>query len=415
MTNTSTNNSGLIQMYPITPASLKIATRIIYVMIFITGVIGNIMVCYIIIKRYQGNKRRSIHNFTLNLALSDLLVLFIYLPSQLHLFETSMKWKLGEVMCRLTYLIVPLSVYASIGTLIAISRDRYYAVIHPMASLERRSTKRALLCIWVVSFVFTIPLIAVARIQEGYCTEAWPKQFLYCFYWILAFCVQFAIPVFLLTIAHALIVVHLKKLKLPTVNHQRVRVQARRRQQQRMIVMSVTLVLVYVICMLPQHIIFFWMSYGNLQSQPYNMYIFQVANLLQILNSALNPVVYGTLNNDIKRGFVSVFKRGSKARQNFTILNRKNLELQTMTSYYASPLLQSRVSHQNSSANGRLGANESKSISKRKRESNFNRSRNLAVSDLRRKTRSAKYLFEEDSVILHQNVNGDAEEGVSSS
>lgn len=303
-------------------------------------------------------------------------------------------------MCRLTYLVVPLSIYSSIGTLIAISRDRYYAVIHPMTSLDRRNTKSPLICIWVSSFLFTIPLILVSRIEHGYCTEVWPKPFLSDFYWIVAFCVQFAIPVCLLAVAHVLIILHLKQLKLPSESHYRSRVQARRRQQQRMIVMSVTLVLAYVICMLPQHLIFFWMSFGNLQTQPYNMYIFQVANLMLMLNSALNPVVYGTLNNDIKRGFVSVFKRGGRLHNRIPNWSRKTIELQSMASYYASPLLQKRSSRQ--STNGSESF-DSAGWSKKKGLSFFSRNRSRAVNENLLKQREAKKLHQDEaSVILEK-------------
>ena len=318
-----------------------------------------------------------------------------------------MKWKLGEVMCRITYLIVPLSIYASIGTLIAISRDRYYAVIHPMTALDRRNTKSPIICIWVVSFLFTIPLILVSRIEQGYCTELWPSLFLFHFYWIAAFCVQFAIPVSLLAVAHAMIILHLKRLKLPSENYHRSRLQARRRQHQRMIVMSVTLVFVYVVCMLPQHVIFFWMFFGDLQSQPYNMYIFQVANLMQILNSALNPVVYGTLNNDIKRGFISVFKRGSRARNRFPAWSKKTIELQTIASYYASPLLQKRFSRQSSNISQSSDKDDKNWLNMRGKHK-FSRQRSLAVSERMRNRRGMTR--EEESEMFEKNeCNGKIE------
>ena len=302
-------------------------------------------------------------------------------------------------MCRITYLIVPLSVYSSIGTLIAISRDRYYAVIYPIASLERQQTKPALICIWVMSFLFTIPLILVSRIEQGYCTEMWPNQVLYHSYWIAAFCIQFAIPVSLLTVAHVLIICHLRRLKLPTEIHFRSRLKTRRRQQQRMSVMSVALVLAYTICMLPQHIIFFWMSFGNLRSQPYNMFIFQVANLMQILNSALNPVVYGTLNNDIKRGFISVFKRKSQARDRFQLWSKKPMELQTMASNCTSPLLQKRLPNLTSTTSH---FEEDKSRTKNRSRKHLIAQRNQPESDESRNRRSVIYSLEKRSASLEQ-------------
>ena len=317
-----------------------------------------------------------------------------------------MKWKLGEAMCRITYLIVPLSVYSSIGTLIAISRDRYYAVIQPMASLDRRHTKSPLICIWVMSFLFTIPLILVSRIEQGYCTEVWPSQILYHIYWIAAFCIQFAIPVCLLTVAHVLIISHLKQLKLPTEHFHRSRLKARQHQQKRMIVMSVALVLVYIVCMLPQHIMFFWMSFGDLQTQPYNMYIFQVANLMQILNSALNPVVYGTLNNDMKRGFISVFKRRKKPRNRIPVWRRKSMELQTMPSYYTSPLVQRRLPRKASAISHYFDDQDETGLEINDRQ-HLSLQRTLAVSEIIRERRyRVRFQKNENDILEKMESNG---------
>ena len=309
-----------------------------------------------------------------------------------------MKWKLGEAMCRITYLIVPLSIYSSIGTLVAISRDRYYAVIHPMASLDRRHAKSPLICIWVISLLFTIPLIAVSRIEQGYCTEAWPSQFLYHFYWIVAFCIQFAIPLSLLAVAHALIIHHLKRLKLPTEDYRRSRLQARRHQQQKMIIMSVALILAYTVCMLPQHIIYFWMSFGDLKTQSYNMYIFQVANLMQILNSSLNPVVYGTLNNDIKRGIISVFRRRTKSSNSLPFWSKKTMDVQTMASFCTSPLLQRRFSRQASSTSHLFDDDDK--WPKAQSRKNFNLQRSTAASKKIRSKPYKVYSQEKDNDIL---------------
>ena len=320
---------------PVTPDALRDATRVIYVSVFVIGVLGNIMVCYIICKRNTNSIRRSIHTFTLNLAVSDLMVLFIYLPSQLHMFETNMLWKLGDVMCRITYLTVPLCMFSSIGTLVAISRDRYIAVINPMVALEKRNTKYILSTLWVVSFILTIPLILVAKIEKGYCTEIWPNRLLGSVYWIFVFFIQFAIPVLIVAIAHALIIIHLHKVKTPFAGNTRRSIR-KRQQQQRLIRMSICLVLCYVICMLPQHIVFFWLLYGDLRNQPYGMYIFQISNLMMILNSALNPIVYGTLNNDIKRGVFSILMRHKRKQQSHW--STRTIELQTI-SCSGTPLL----------------------------------------------------------------------------
>ena len=63
------------------PFALKIVLRLFYVLVFSVGLCGNLLVCIVIVQQHR--MRTVINYFTLNLALSDLIVIIIYLPSQL--------------------------------------------------------------------------------------------------------------------------------------------------------------------------------------------------------------------------------------------------------------------------------------------------------------------------------------------
>ena len=286
--------------------SARLAIRVIYALVFLVGVMGNSMVCYIILKR---RRRKRIHIFTLNLAISDLLVLLIYLPLQVSLFENDMKWKLGHAFCRITYSLIPICIFSSIGTLVAITRDRYVAVINPLKSNISNKTRWTLILIWSVSVILTIPLTIVSDLYRGYCMEAnWPSIGVEKAYWIMVFCIQFAFPVCFITVTYIIIIVHLKIDSVPAEgnNHFSRRLRSRRRQHQRLTTMIIVLVLVYVICVMPQHVVFFWFFYGNLQTVRHNLYVFLFSNLMAIANSAVNPIVYGTLNKEMKRGIKGI-------------------------------------------------------------------------------------------------------------
>ena len=56
-----------------------------YLATFAVGVVGNILVCTVIIIR--RNRRGGIHLLTLNLAMSDLIVLLLYLPAEIYQIE----------------------------------------------------------------------------------------------------------------------------------------------------------------------------------------------------------------------------------------------------------------------------------------------------------------------------------------
>ncbi|XP_057297883.1 delta-type opioid receptor-like [Hydractinia symbiolongicarpus] len=288
---------------------------------FFVGTVGNILVVHIIRKRKQ---KRSIHLLTLNLAASDLIVLLIYLPMQMYTIHTELEWHFGKSLCRVSYSVNSCSVNASIGTLVAITRDRYVAVMDPIVAHKRATTfiKYWIIIIWSFSVIITVPLTAVVDAKVHHtmmiCTEYWPNPNYENIYWISVFVLQFVLPLIFIAASYAIILVQLQKAQTPNElvclnnnNEDRNfassrRITKRKKQQSRRLKMSVVLVVAYAICVLPQHSVFFATTYGNLGTKSYGILIFITSNFLMLLNSALNPVIYGTLNDEMKRGFLKM-------------------------------------------------------------------------------------------------------------
>lgn len=326
-----------------------------YIITFFFGVVGNAIVCYVLFTRKQ--KKKSIHLLTMNLSMSDLIVSTIYLPMQMYLINTQLKWGLGDFMCRALNGINSLTVNASIGTLVVITFDRYNAVVKPMVTHSRNTvtTKVLIGVIWVTSFALTIPLILVAKIQQGYCSESWPDTNYEQGYWTLAFVLQFVLPMIYISSTYIAIICAVKtshselelvqlhddtvkrepektgilkknkQLKMSencnnnnnsigssmsslknqngTLFNQQTRGRLKRKKQQsKLLKMSVILVIAYCVCALPQHAVYFAMTYSDFYLKSYSVMLFVLANFLMAVNSALNPVIYGTLNDEMKKG-----------------------------------------------------------------------------------------------------------------
>ena len=92
-----------------------------YVIIFIVGVIGNVLVCLVVCRE---RKMKNVTNyFIFNLAVSDLAVLLICIPFDSGEIVTH-TFPYGAFMCRLIYPLQTLAATASVGTLVAISLNR---------------------------------------------------------------------------------------------------------------------------------------------------------------------------------------------------------------------------------------------------------------------------------------------------
>ena len=88
------------------------------------------MVCVAIVKR--KHMRTSNNLFTFNLAFHDLLLVLIYIPTQMIAMEHCYSWVIGDFMCHLVYFILPFCQSSSVGTLLAITAARYRAIAFPM-------------------------------------------------------------------------------------------------------------------------------------------------------------------------------------------------------------------------------------------------------------------------------------------
>lgn len=97
------------------------AKLVSYVIIFIVGVIGNVLVCLVVCRQ---RKMKNVTNyFIVNLAVADLAVLLICIPFDFGEIVTNF-WPYGTVMCKLIYPLQTMAATASVGTLVAISVNR---------------------------------------------------------------------------------------------------------------------------------------------------------------------------------------------------------------------------------------------------------------------------------------------------
>ena len=177
---------------------------------------------------------------------------------------------------------------------------------------------RIIAVIWTASLLTALPLIFVTQTVSPspgvrYCTEVWPKPELYSAYWILIFAIQYVIPLAAIAVLSAITSAKVRANVRPVIGEsfetEMAQEATRRRAQQarRITKMLAALVLLYAVCMLPQHVVFtFWLTHGDLGEKSFKDYVFVLANIFPIANSALNPLAYGTLNKEFKGVFKNV-------------------------------------------------------------------------------------------------------------
>ena len=130
---------------------------IIYFIIFVLGICGNGLVLAVLINDSQTWKVSFC--YLVNLAAADLLFV-TFLPFWGHYQFNQMTWIFGPGMCRFCGAITFINMYASIFFLVAMSLDRWAAVVKATKCVQRNGkifTSSVCAGVWVASIIFSIP------------------------------------------------------------------------------------------------------------------------------------------------------------------------------------------------------------------------------------------------------------------
>lgn len=142
---------------------------VVFGLIFVVGVLGNSLVMVVIGRAGSGGRgvgggaRRSgspTNVFMVNLSAADLLFLLFCVPFHATIYSLP-EWVFGAFLCRFGHYFSTVSMLVSIFTLVAMSVDRYVAVVLSGKSPCARSRRNALagVCIiWTLSLVCSVPV-----------------------------------------------------------------------------------------------------------------------------------------------------------------------------------------------------------------------------------------------------------------
>lgn len=140
------------------PVYLQVILITMYSAIVLLSVGGNLTVCFIV---FRARRMRTVMNFFIvSLAMSDLLMAILCIPFTFVANLILNYWPFGDLMCPIVTFLQSVTVFLSSFTLVAISMDRYIAIIYPLR--QKMSKKQAFIviaAIWIVSFLIPIPTV----------------------------------------------------------------------------------------------------------------------------------------------------------------------------------------------------------------------------------------------------------------
>ncbi|KAI5187747.1 Neuromedin-U Receptor 2 [Manis pentadactyla] len=248
----------------------------VYALIFAVGVVGNLLVCLVIL-RHQAMKTPT-NYYLFSLAISDLLVLLLGMPLEVYEMWRNYPFLFGSVGCYFKTALFETVCFASI---LSVTTLHYF----PNGSLVPGSATCAVIKpMWIYNFIIQV------------------TSFLF-----------YILPMTVISVLYYLMGLRLKKDQSLVADEVTANIQ--RPSRKSVTKMLFVLVLVFAICWTPFHIDRLFFSFVEEWTESlaavFNL-IHVVSGVFFYLSSAVNPIIYNVLSRRFRAAFWNVISPSRK-------------------------------------------------------------------------------------------------------
>lgn len=285
-----------------------------YSVIFIVGLVGNIIALYVFLGIHR--KRNSIQIYLLNVAIADLLLIFC-LPFRIMHHINQNKWTLGVLLCKVVGVLFYMNMYISIILLGCISLDRYIKINRSVQQRKAKTTKQS---IYVCCIVWTLAIVGFLAMTALTLKEGDRSNSTMCFHYrekhnaiaqailnlviVIIFWVVFLLIILsYIKIGKNLLKISKRRSRFP--NSSKYATTARN---------SFIVLIIFTICFVPYHAFRFVYIFSQLNNSTcYWKEIIHKTNeimlVLSAFNSCLDPVMYFLMSSNIRKIMCQLLSR----------------------------------------------------------------------------------------------------------
>ncbi|XP_046572354.1 galanin receptor 2a-like [Haliotis rubra] len=323
--------------------SVALTIVVIYSVIIFLAVTGNVLVIWTVIR---NKYMHTVTNYYIvNLAISDLLVSSIVMPLKLMEYTAPCEWHVfsSDTLCSVLSYLLPIFVFTSVLTLVAISLERYYAIVHPLSAMKINSksrTRKIIAATWLIPIVLASPYLycrsyafaigsRLGQISRQICVdrfddidvamygeEAWGTGRFRQGFFIFLFLAIYLIPMITILVTCIMIAICLLQPICIKRSPQLGRKDARRRHEEnkrKVARMVIVIAIAFIVAWSPQY----WVSIVSQIQASYNngssflhksnfLFTMLMTHLSGFLNSCINPFIYSIMSKKFRRSFKQI-------------------------------------------------------------------------------------------------------------
>uniref|UniRef100_A0A8C5SPB9 G-protein coupled receptors family 1 profile domain-containing protein n=1 Tax=Laticauda laticaudata TaxID=8630 RepID=A0A8C5SPB9_LATLA len=321
----------------VTPCQAKAAQKFgssilptLYSLVFIFGLLGNMLVVLILIKYKKFKSMTDI--YLLNLAISDLLFIFS-IPFRIHYVID--EWVFGDPMCKIIGGIYFLSFYSGSFFIILLTIDRYLAIVYAVFALKARTVFYGIITsiiTWSLAILACSPgiIFTTAQGENGRitCSFHFPHQSH--FRWNMFFTLELnfiglIFPMMVMTFCYACIINTL--------------LRCRNEKKNKAVRLIFIIMIVYFLFWAPYNVVLLIqlfqtdLSLDNCSKLNGIGIAIQVTETLAIAHCCINPVIYAFAGEKFRKYTITFFRKhgGHHLSKYCVFLYREPLERASST------------------------------------------------------------------------------------
>ena len=305
---------------------LRIWQLIWYICIFVTGCVGNGIVIYVTFKANDIQRKAPFNVYVLTLSIVDLLISAVAMP--IYILSTSVfdhpSGTVGEWLCKIctNYFLIFYLIDASTFLLCAIAVERRKAILKPYSILQEThlcKTLGVIFFIFLLSFITQTPTIYRAHYSQkngtignvcAYNSNSVEIQLLH----YASFLFNCVVPTIIMFLCFCQINQHLSRaitdlrFSLGAYENAEEKIQIFMKKRKRTIELTKMMVLLFLICVCIDELFYLILRpVTNLTKVEWNSPLFQVAVMLRISNSFVNPILFSFKSKVFRRRLQDTF------------------------------------------------------------------------------------------------------------